>query len=141
MPAISLPTGLGSVAKPKVKDDRHHDGDGQGAGEVAQKNQRPVPQHPAGGDAGPPVEQRQRRQHHHAGQQVVAEQIEHAEADGEQQGPDQRLAGGLGDGDGEGRGQGEQGARHIGANKGVLRRHEDLRLSGVDRLSHKLRRW
>ena len=55
--------------------------------EVADEHQAPVAQHAAERHARALVDQRERAQHEHAGQQIEAEQIEHAEADREQHAP------------------------------------------------------
>ena len=110
------------------EDDRHHHGDREGAAEIADEHQAPVAQHAAERHARTLVDQRQRTQHEHAGQQVEAEQIEHAEADRKQDRADDRHAGLDVDGDREGCGQRQDRAGHIGADDGVARRHEDLGL-------------
>ena len=82
------------VEKPKVKTIGHQHRDREGAGEVAART------------PGPSCAARRRcvtpgrlsisasgAQHEHAGQQVEAEQVEHAEAHREQDGADDRLAG------------------------------------------------
>ena len=68
-------------------------------------------------DAGTLVDQGQRAQREHAGQQIEAQQVEQAEADREEHGADQRVAGLHGDGDREGRGEREDGAGHVGADQ------------------------
>jgi hypothetical protein len=65
------------------------------------------------------VQPGQRRQHEHAGQQVKAQQVEHAKAHREQHGAHQCRARHDGGRDGKHRRQRQDGARHVGADQGV----------------------
>ena len=87
------PTLSGAVREAEGGDDRRHHGDGEGAGEVADEHEAPVAQHAVERHARPLVDQGERTQDENAGQQVEAEQVEHAEADREQDRADERLAG------------------------------------------------
>ena len=60
-------------AEPVGEDDRHHDGHGDRAEEIAQEHPTPVAQHRADRDAAAFVQQRQRHQCEDAGEQVEAE--------------------------------------------------------------------
>ena len=131
---------VGILRKAEGGDERHQERHRQRAGEVADEHQAPIAQHAANRDAGTLIEPRQRRQHEYAGEQIEAEQIQHGEADREQQCADQRLAGIDVDRDREPRGERQNGAGHIGANHRVARRHEDLGLASVDHLGDEFRR-
>ena len=87
------PTLSGGVEKPKVVTIAIISGDREGAGEIADEHEAPVAQHAVERHARPLVDQGERTQHEHAGQQVEAEQIQHAEADREQDRADDRIAG------------------------------------------------
>jgi hypothetical protein len=119
--------------------DGHEHRDGEGAGEVAAEDEPPVSQHSLERDARALVDQRERAEHEDAREQVEAEQVEQAEAHREEDRAGEGLPGAHVDRDGEPGGQGKDGAGHVGADQRIARRHEDLRLAGVDHLRGELR--
>jgi hypothetical protein len=124
--------GLGGVAE--REHDRHEHRDGECAGEVANEHRSPVAQHAAERHAGPLVDERQGCQHEHAGDEIEAQQVEHDEADGEQDRADDRITRLLGDHDREDGREREDRAGHERANETVARGHEDLRFARVHHL-------
>ena len=127
-----LGNGIGGLGEAESPDDRHHDRHGQRAAEVADEDQPPVTQDAADGDARTLVDQRQWAQRKDAGEQVETEQVKQDEADREQHGANQRLAGLHGDSDGEGGGKRQDGAGHVGANQGIAGGHENFRFASVN---------
>jgi hypothetical protein len=138
--ADALADRIGCLREDEREDDRHHDGDREGAGKIAEKHQRPVPQYAANRHARTLVEEGQGAEREDARQEIEAEQVEQAEADGKQHRSRQRLSGLHRDGDGEGRGQRQDRARHIGTDQRVARRHEHLRFARIDHLGDEFRR-
>ena len=129
-----LADSVGSLGEAEGEDDRHHHGDGERAGEIAGEDQAPVAEYAGPGDAWALVPHCQRAEREDAGEQIETEQVEHAEADREEDGAKQRLAGLYGNGDGESRGERQDGAGHVGADQRIAGGHEDFRFTGVDHL-------
>ena len=131
---MALPTLSGSCVNPNVVKKAIMKATVKAPAKLPMKTRPQFRKHAAERDARPLVDQRQRREHEDASQQVEAEQIEHAEADREQQCAQDRLAGVDVDGDGEPGGQRQDGAGHIGADHRVAGGHEDLRFACVHHL-------
>ena len=139
MPAISLPTAFGSVAKPNVNTTAIITATVIGADEIADEDDASqLRSTPPSVTPGRLSSSASGVSTNDAGQQVVAQQIEHDEADREQQRAHQRLARRLVDRDGERRGQRQDGARHERPDEGVLGGHEHLRFAGIDRFPHEI---
>ncbi len=119
---------VGILREAERRHERHHEGDRERAGEIAEEDETPVSQHPGKRDAWPLIDQRERRENEHPGQKVEAEQIQHGKADGKQQRSHDRLTGIDVDRDGKPGRERQNGAGHIGADHGVACRHEDLSL-------------
>ena len=90
---MALPTAFGSVEKPKVKTMAINTATVKAPAKLPMNTRPQLRSTPLERDAGALVDQRERREHEHAGEQVEAEQVEHAEADREQDRADERLAG------------------------------------------------
>ena len=131
---------VGILREAERRHERHHEGDRERAGEVADEDETPVSQNAGERHARPLVDQRERREHEHAGQQIEAQQIQHGKSDGKQQRSDDRLAGVHVDRDGEPGRQREDRAGHIGADHRVPGRHEDFGFSGIHHLGDEFRR-
>lgn len=132
---------VGSLREAERRDEGHHERDCQRAGEIADEDKTPVAQNAAKRDAGALVDPGQRCKHEHAGEEIEAQQIEHAEADREQDRAGQRLARIDVDRDREPRRQRQDSARHVGPDDRVARRHEDLRFARIHHLGDEFRRY
>jgi hypothetical protein len=88
------------------------------ASKITNKNQTPVTQNAAHGDARTLVDQSQRTQREDASKQIEAEEIEQDEADREEHRPNQRLTSLHGNGDREGCRKRQDGAGHVGSGSG-----------------------
>ncbi|MGY3360690.1 hypothetical protein ACVWZK_007353 [Bradyrhizobium sp. GM0.4] len=131
---------VGVLREAEGRDESHHEGHGEGAGEVADEDEAPVAQDATDGDAGAFVDQGERGEHEHAGQEVEAQQIQHDEADREQQRADQRLPRVHVDRDGEPCRERQDGAGHVGADDGIPGGHEDFGLARIHHLGDEFRR-
>ena len=72
---------VGRLGEAERRHERHHEGDRERAGEIAEEDQAPVSQDAADRHARPLVEPGERREDEHAGQQVEAQEGQHAKAD------------------------------------------------------------
>jgi hypothetical protein len=100
-----LADGTGRLGETESPDDRHHHSDTSARRQSCRQIPAPSCAGSAHRDARALVDQGQRAEREHAGQQIEAEQVKQNEADREEDGADQRLAGLHGDGDGEGCGK------------------------------------
>jgi hypothetical protein len=134
MVPIFWATALGASVKPKVQMMAIITATVSAPAKLPAEDQPPVAQDAAHGDARALVDQGQRAQREDAGQQIEAEQVEQDEADREEHGANQRLAGLHGDRDREGGGERQDGAGHVGADQRIAGGHEDFRFTGIDHL-------